>query len=125
MLGHELRHRAARPRAGEVDRRAAVLDARPARQLAHEPADHLLGQIHQVGIGGVRLVELEHRELRVVPRRQTLVAEHARQLEDALVAAHDEPLQVQLGCDPEIELGVEGVVVRDERARRGRRRAAA
>jgi len=43
-----------------------------------------------------RLVELYGRKLRVVPRGRALVAEHATDLKNALEAAHDHPLQVQL-----------------------------
>ena len=43
------------------------------------------------------------------------VAEHARDLEDAIEPADDQSLQVELGRDAEVEVHVEGVVVRDER----------
>ena len=58
-----------------------------------------------------RLVELEHRELRVVTRRQAFVAKGPADLEDPLDAADDASLQVQLGRDSEIHVGVEGVVM--------------
>ena len=77
--------------------------------------DQLLGESHHVGVVGERLVELEHRELGVVPRRQALVAEHAGDLEHPVEAADDQPLQVELGRDAQVEVHVERVVVRDER----------
>src|SRR3712207_8450263 len=51
----------------------------------------------QIAVVPVRLVELEHRELRVVPGRDAFVAEVAVDLEDLLEAADDETLEVQLG----------------------------
>ena len=48
-----------------------------------------------------------------------LVAKAAADLEDLVEATDDQSLQVQLGRDPQIEVGIEGVVMRDERARRG------
>jgi hypothetical protein len=54
-----------------------------------------------------------------VPGRDSLVAKAAADLEHLVEAADDQPLQVQLGGDPQIEIGIEGVVMRDERARRG------
>ena len=66
---------------------------------------------------GVRLVELEHRELGVPAVADALVAEAATDLEHPLHAADDEPLQVQLGRDAQVEVHVEGVVVGDERLR--------
>src|ERR1039458_7131283 len=57
-------------------------DDRP-RQLAH------------VGVVGVRLVGLEHRELRIVPRRESLVAEDAADLVHPAVAAAQQTLEVQ------------------------------
>ena len=71
---------------------------------------------------GVGLVELEHGELGVVAGRQALVAEDPADLEDLLEAAHHQPLQVQLGRDAQVEVGVEGVVVGDERLGRAPRR---
>ena len=68
---------------------------------------------------GVRLVPLEQRELRVVLERDALVAEVLAELVHALEPADDQPLEVQLGRDAEIEVGVELVVMRDERAGEG------
>ena len=65
----------------------------PAGHLAHEPGEHLLGQGHQVARARVGLVELEHRELGIVLRRDALVAEVAVDLVDPRHAADDEALQ--------------------------------
>ena len=48
-----------------------------------------------------------------------LVAEGAAQLKDALVPAHQQALEVELGRDAQVEVMVEGVVVGDERLGRG------
>ena len=80
--------------------------------------EHLLGEIHQVAIVAVRLIELEHREFGIVARRQTFVAEVPIHLEHALEATDHEPLQIQLRRDSQIQVHVERVVMRDERARR-------
>ena len=66
---------------------------------------------------GVRLVPLEHRELGLVLVRDALVAEVLADLVDALEAADDEALEVELGRDAQVEVGVELVRVRDERVR--------
>jgi hypothetical protein len=79
----------------------------------------LLGERHHVAVVGVGLVELEHGELGVVAWRQPLVAEHAGDLEHLLETADGEPLQVQLGCDPQEQVEVEGVVVGAEGPGRG------
>ena len=73
-----------------------------------------LGELAHVVVRRVRLVRLEHRELRVVPRRQALVAKHAADLVDARVAADDEPLEVQLDGDAQVHVGVQRVPVRLE-----------
>ena len=72
---------------------------------------------HQILVVAVRLVELEHRELGVVLRRDPLVPEVARDLVHALHAADRQPLQVQLRRDPQVQIHVERVVVRHERPR--------
>jgi len=51
--------------------------------------------------------------------RDPLVAEVLTELVDAFEPADDQALEVQLGRDPEVEVGVELVVVRDERLGEG------
>ena len=81
--------------------------------------DERLGELHHVVVVGERLVRLERRELGVVGGVDALVAPDAPDLEDPLEAADDQPLQVQLGGDAQVEVEIERVVVRDERARGG------
>ena len=88
-----------------------------ADRLQRDLGEHLLGEPHQVLVVHVRLVELQHRELGVVLRRDALVAEVAVDLVDALDAADDEPLEVELRRDAHVQLHVERVVMRDERPR--------
>ena len=80
--------------------------------------EQLFRQIHQRLVGGVGLVGLEHGEFGVVTRAQALVAITAPDLVDALEAAHQEPLEVELGRDAHEKLHVERVVVGLERPRR-------
>ena len=72
--------------------------------------------VHHVVDVGERLVRLHHRELGVVARRHALVAEHPADLEDPVHAADDQPLEVQLERDAQVQRHVERVVVGDERA---------
>ena len=69
-------------------------------------------------IVGVRLVPLEHRELGVVLERDALVAEVLAELVHALEPADDEPLEVELRRDAQVEVALELVVMRHERPRR-------
>ena len=78
----------------------------------------LLAARRDVVVVRVRLVPLEHGELGVVLGREPLVAEVLADLIHALEPAHDQPLEVQLGRDPQVEVAVERVEVRRERARR-------
>ena len=90
----------------------------PPVKLRDQGRDHLLGQVHQVLIGCIGLVEFEHREFRVVPYGDALVPEVPVDLEDPLEPSHDEPLQVKLGGNPQVKVETEGVVVRLEGLRR-------
>ncbi len=81
--------------------------------------DELFGEVHQVVVVGVGLVELEHGELGVVPGADAFVAEVAVDLVDAVEASDDEALEVELGRDAEEEVDVELVVVGGEGARGG------
>ena len=75
-------------------------------------------KIHQAPIVRVSLIELEHRELRIVMSGDALVAEVAIDLVDALKPADHQPLQIQLRRDAEIEIDVQRIVMRHERPRR-------
>ena len=90
-----------------------------AEHLARHGLDERLDPVHRVAVVGVRLVPLEHRELGVVLERHALVAEVLPELVDALEPSDDEPLQVELGRDAEVEVALELVVMRDERTREG------
>ena len=52
-------------------------------------------------------------------RRNAFVAKIAVDLEHLLQAADDQPLEIELGRDAQIQIGVERVVMRHERPRRG------
>src|SRR6202000_2308430 len=57
------------------------------------------------------LIPLDHRELRVVLVGDALVAEVLAKLIDALEATDDQPLEIQLCGDPQVQVAVESVVV--------------
>ena len=77
--------------------------------------DQRLGPLHRVAVVGVGLVPLDLRELGRVLVRDRLVAEVLAQLVDLLEPADDQPLEVELVRDPQVEVGVELVRVRHER----------
>jgi hypothetical protein len=79
--------------------------------------DHAAAQHHHVPVVLEGRVRLEHGELGVVLGVDALVAEDAAQLEDPVHAPHQQALEVQLAGDPQVQVGVERVVVGDERAR--------
>ncbi len=90
-------------------------------------ADHLSGNglderfdpHHRVPVVGVRLVPLEHRELGIVLERNTLVSEVLADLVDPLETTDDQPLQVELRRNSEVEVAPQLVVMGHERTRRG------
>ncbi len=108
-----------RERRAEIEALALILDDVAAGQRTRGAAQQILGQRHEVARTGVGLIQLEHRELGVVPRRHAFVAEHATELVHALETADDQALQIQLGRNAQVQIDVERVVMRDERPRRG------
>ena len=86
-------------------------------RLERDLLEQLLDPIHRVAKVRVRLVPLEHRELGLVLVRDALVAEVLADLVHALEPADDQALEVELGGDAEIEVGVQLVRVRHERVR--------
>ena len=89
--------------------------SRPPSAACAVSASICLGQRHQVAVVGVAPVELEHRELGVVLRRDPLVPEVTVDLEHSFDAADGQPLEVELGRDAQVERHVERVVMRRER----------
>ena len=88
-----------------------------ADHLPGHGAEQVLGHRHQAAVVGIGLVELHHRELGVVLRGNPLVTEVAVDLEHPLEPADGQPLEVELGGDPEVQVHVERVVMRRERPR--------
>ncbi|CAB4898651.1 unannotated protein [freshwater metagenome] len=111
----EIDHAGLLPWLGQIDRLVVDGDHGGADGLAGSVDDEFLGEGDDVADVGEGLVRLHHRELGVVAGADALVAEHAPDLEDALHAADDEPLEVQLQRDPQVQGHVERVVVGDER----------
>jgi hypothetical protein len=102
------------PRRGEIDLLAVALDPGRAQHPLRDRGDEVLGSLRRVEVVGIRLVPLEHRELRVVLLGDPLVAEVLAQLVHALDPAHHAALQIELRGDPQVEVAVERVVVGGE-----------
>jgi len=81
-------------------------------------AQQPFGEVHQLAVVRIRLVELHHGEFRVVARAQAFVAEVAVDLKNFFEAADHQPLQVQLRGDAQEQFHVQRVVVGLERPRR-------
>ena len=91
----------------QVDLDAVALDLGRAQHALGDLGDQPLEVVRGLLVVGVGLVPLEHRELGVVLVRDALVAEVLAELVDAVDAADDEPLEVELGRDPQVEVAVE------------------
>ena len=111
---HPAEARKGRPKRRHLRRERTVRadGARRSHQQRLDDGHHRL-------VVGVRLVELEHRELGIVRPVDPLIPEVVPDLVHPLEPPDDQPLQVQLVGDPQEERHVQRVVVRDERARRG------
>ena len=94
---------------------APELDTGRADRRSGHVLDELLDPRHRVPVVRVGLVPLEHRELGLVLVRDALVPEVLADLVHALEASDDEALEVELGRDPQVEVGVELVRARHER----------
>ena len=113
-----LAHGEPRPRRPQVDLVAAEVRDETAHGFggrAHERLDHG----HDVVVVDVGFVGLEHRELGVVLEAHALVAEVLAHLVDAVDAADDAALEVELDGDAQVEVALELVVVGHEGPRHG------
>ena len=94
-----------------------VLDLQRAAHRQRDLLDQRLGEIHHVAVVRIRLVALHHRELGIVLARDALVAEVVADLVDAIEPAGDQPLEIQLVRDAQVEILVVAVVMGRERPR--------
>src|SRR6267143_1922343 len=83
----------------EVDFVLAVSDNRGTCHFLREVGEELLVQRHQVVVITISLVKLQHGELGVVRRGDTLVAEIAVDLVDEVSTPDNQALQIQHGRD--------------------------
>ncbi len=82
-------------------------------------ADEFFGEIHQLPIGGIGLIELDHGEFGIVLDRNPLITEIAVDLENAIETADHQPLQIKFRRDAQEQIHLQRIVVGDERAGRG------
>ena len=113
---HRVGHGDTLPGGGQVDVVTQPLDVIGAQNFLGGTGEDALQNVHHAVQVGVGLVQLAGSELGVVLGVHALVAEDASHLVHALHAAHDEPLQVQLGGDAHVHVDVLRVVVGDEGA---------
>ena len=105
------------PRRAEVDLVAPEDGLGRAVDLHGHAGHEALDALHRVRVVRVRLVPLQHGELGLVLVGHAFVAEVLAQLVDLLQPSDDEALEVELGGDAEVEVGVERVRVGHERLR--------
>src|SRR5262245_23154995 len=92
---------------------------RRAQYVLGDAGHELLDPLHRVAVVGVGLVPFDHRELGRVLVGDALVAEVLADFVDPVEAADDEALEVELGGDPEVEIGIELVRAGHERLGEG------
>src|SRR3984893_19140040 len=100
----------------EIETRTVVLGVCSSGRVDGQLLQQLTREIHEPTIISVRLIKLEHREFGIVLEAQPLVAKVAIDFVDALQTSHQKALQIQFGRNPEIQVYVERVVMRNKRA---------
>ena len=81
--------------------------------------DQFLDQIRYFFEIGIRPVGFEHGEFGIVLSRDSLVAEVATDLEHFVEPAYEQPFQIKLRSDAQIQIQAERLVMRDEWFGRG------
>ena len=110
-LGDQVRHLRLPIRGSHVERLPPIGDGGLAGGSLGHRSEDLLDEDQDVLIVGKGLIGLEHRELGVVSRVDPLVAKDPTDLEDTLQTADHQPLQIELGGDPEVHRHPQGVVL--------------
>ena len=104
MVEHSFPHRQAGKRLGKIIAGLAIFgqDALSANHIFCQTAKHRLGQIHQILVSSISLIELEHRELRIVPGGQSLITKISIDFEHPVKTAYYQSLQIQLRCNSQV-----------------------
>src|SRR5438270_11331841 len=111
-------HREALP-IGKIELLAVKRGLGGAVHITRDLREHGLGEVHQVAIICVGLIELKHGELGIVLGRDAFVTEVAIDLIDAVKSADGQALEVKFRGDAQVEINIECVVMRSERTRGG------
>ena len=120
MLNDRLAHGHAPPvRAGPLNFLISPLGLGSTRHVFRCLLDQILRKIHHAAIVRIGLVKLEHGELRIPAPAQPFVAKIPIDFVNPVKTSYGQPLQVELRRDPQIEVHVERVVVRNKRPRHG------
>ena len=82
---------------GEIDFLALVGNLQGAADLLGNGLHHFFHQVHHAVVIGIGLVQFDGGELRVMLGVHTLVTEDTAHFVDAVHAAHDQALEVELG----------------------------
>ena len=101
----------------EIDIGAVPMHLRGADRFDRNIADQCLRQIHHFAVSDVGLVQLQHRELGIVPCGYAFVAEITVDFVYAFKATDNESLEIQLRCNPQVQIKIECVVVGCKRLR--------
>ena len=88
----------------EINLLVAQLNFGRSMQCNGNAFNHLFREIHHPQVVFIGYIDFHDREFRIVRPVDALVAEVLADLVDALEPADDQPLQVELGRDPEIEV---------------------
>ncbi|OQA02059.1 MAG: hypothetical protein BWY71_00165 [Planctomycetes bacterium ADurb.Bin412] len=115
MLGEKLGVGFACPGLPVLDRFAVKLQFHVLAALLHQGTDQLLHQIHHDPVIRIGLVHLAHGKFRIVSGTDPLVAEIPVHLEYFFHPADQEPFQIEFGCDPQIQIHIQRVMMGNER----------
>jgi len=96
-----------------------MFDARAAADGFGKGANQLFHHLRHLFEVPEGLIGFQHGELGVVAPREPFIPEVAVQFKDLGEARNQEPLQVQLGCNPQCEVHAQCVMVRFEWLGRG------
>lgn len=103
------------PRPAEIQKCAAIFCLRLSVHCNACVLDNLFKKVHAVKVISVSLIPFNLRKLRIVRAVNSFVPEVSHKFVNPLKTAYDKPLQKKFIRDPEIQVNVESVVMRDER----------
>ncbi|KAF5041998.1 hypothetical protein DSECCO2_517170 [anaerobic digester metagenome] len=111
MLPDQISHGDSAPGRSQIDFLALIINYHGTGNLQSHGGYELFHQVHHVGVVSESLIQLDHGKFGIVLVVNAFVAEVLAHIIDFLEAGDNQSLQIELRCDPQVHINIQGVMM--------------